>query len=337
MASIVQTRSRTDPPAPEQSAGERTHVPRRLHANTLRTKGMHGSSSHSHHQYRQNAKDTVQSAIELKPPISFDHILRRDKKTSESRRSVEFSRQGSGSAQPQQRVDGTGSGPLAAPQRTIRPEDVAKAKKENVKREEELRESLKSVEEGGMNSTRQLDDTYYAILEKASVLRSTVASIQQLADESLRMQTCFKEDTSKLERETKQNLNSFGNFDGQEKMINSLVSQLQDSRSKTNALNDRLENARLRVEAYEERKNAKQAKRRRRWYITWGTLVGVLVLIVAVLLAKNRRAVGHQLVRVERGLAKIGDVVEEVASPLSARLRSSPSEDAYLRKLFDEL
>ena len=81
-----------------------------------------------------------------------------------------------------------------------------------------------------MSSTRQLDDTYYAILEKASILRSTVASLQQIADESRKMHSNFQEDTSKLEQDTKQNLESFGNFEQQEKTINDLVNKLQASR-----------------------------------------------------------------------------------------------------------
>lgn len=156
-------------------------------------------------------------------------------------------------------------------QKQVRPEDVDKAKKENERREEELRTSLKNVEDIGMNSTRQLDETYYAILEKASNLHATVASLQQLANESKAMHTSFEEDTSNLEKETKENLDSFGNFDQQEKAINDLVSKLQASKGTTDNLNDRLESARLRVEAYEASENAKQSKRRTRLRITYGS------------------------------------------------------------------
>ena len=332
MAELLPTRSRTDPPAPEQQRTERALIPRRLHASTLRSKGQFDSGNHhQHHHRRHHAKDTVQSAIELKPPITFDHILRRDKKSPDS------SRTGSQNQQLQQ-LDRNAS--IQQPeiiQRRVRPEDVAKAKRDNAKREEDLRESLRNVEEVGMSSTRQLDDTYYAILEKASILRSTVSSLQQLADESRRLHSSFQEDTNKLERDTKQNLDSFGNFNQQERTINKLVSKLQDSKGRTDQLNDRLESARLRIEGYEEREIVKQAKRRQRWHITWGTLLGVFTLIVAILLARNRRAVGHQLDTVGEHLVRLGDIAEDVVAPLSARLKSPPSEDPYLRSLFDEL
>ena len=334
MAEIAPTRSRTDPPAPEQQQrSERPLIPRRLHASSLRSKGQHGSGNmqHHHHRHSRSAKETVQSAIDLRPPITFEHLLRRDKKSPDS------SRRGSSIPQ-QQQVDGAGSVPQAdVPKKLARPEDVTKLKKENEKREEQLRASLKSVEEMSMSSTRQLDDTYYAILEKASILRSTVASLRQLADESRRMHASFEEDTSKLDRDTQRNLSSYGNFQQQEKTINELVTKLSDSKGRTNKLNDRLESARLRVEAFEKREDAKLAKRRVRWNIMWGTLVAVVVLVIAILLARNRRRVGRQLDTVGEHLVKLGDIAEDVMLPIHSKLRPSPSEDPYLRKLFDGL
>ena len=221
-----------------------------------------------------------------------------------------------------------------AQRREIRPADVDKARKENERREEQLRESLQSVEEVGMSSTRQLDDTYYAILEKASILRSTVASIQQLADESRKMHSNFQVETGKIEKGTTNNLESYGNFEQQEKRINELVGHLQGSRQKTTKLNDRLESARLRVEAVEQQENAREAKRRVRMHVAWTSAVAVLLLIVAIILARNRKAVSRQVGSVTEQLAKLGDIAEDV---VPARLRTSPTEDPYLKKLFDEL
>lgn len=328
MAEVAPTRSRTDPAAPGQQH-QRPLLPRRLHAGSFRSKDQYDSRSHGHHSHRHHAKETVQSAIELKPPITFDHLLKRDKRTPESSRRGSGTRIEPGGAQ----TDGDAS--LKELKRDVKPEDVDRARKENDKREEQLRESLKSIEEVGMSSTRQLDDTYYAILEKASILRMTVASIQQLADESLKMHSNFKEETGNIERETTQNLESYGNFEQQERRVNELVSQLQDSRTRTNKLNDRLESARLRVEAFEQQENARAAKQRVRLHILWTSVVAVLVLIVAIMLARNRKAVSRQVGTVTEQLVKLGDIAEEVVVP--ARLRASPSEDPYLKMLFDEL
>ncbi|KAK5174101.1 uncharacterized protein LTR77_001181 [Saxophila tyrrhenica] len=307
MTDFIPSRVRSD--LGHQKRSSRHAVSRRLRSGT------------EGHHHRHHAKETVQSAIDLKPPITFDHILRRDKKDSDS------SRRGSSTAQ--QQLDNNTNNVPPVPEKPIKPEDVAKAKKENERREEDLKESLKSVEEVGMSSTRQLDDTYYAILEKASMLRSTVSSLQQLADESQRMQSTFQEDTEKLEKDTEQSVQSLGQFEPQEKRINELVSKLEDARGRTNELNDQLESARLRVEAYEGRENEKVARRRVRLNITWATLLGVLMLVVSVLLAKNRRAVGKQLDGVSQRLVGLADVVDDVVAPISTRLRPSPMRQKY--------
>jgi hypothetical protein len=311
MTELAPTRSRTDPQPDRHKKG------RSFRSAT--------QSSHHHHRHRHHAKETLQSAVDLKPPISFENILRKDKKDSDS------SRRGSSTVQQQQP-------PLPrAVEKPIRAEDVSQAKKDNERREEDLRDSLKSVEEVGMSSTRQLDDTYYAILEKASILRSTVASLQNLADESKRMHETFIEDTKKLEQDTKNNMQSFGDFQQQDKSINVLVARLEESRNRTNELNDRLESARLRVEAYEAQENDKLARRRTRLNIMWATLIGIVLFVAAVLLARNRRRVGKQLDMVSHHLVSLGDVVDDVVAPISSKLKPSPSEDPFLRKLFDEL
>lgn len=329
---LAPSRSRTDPPAPQKQQHEKSHLHKRLHSNSLRHRAFTSSKEHSH---RESAKEIVQSAIDLKPPISFDSLLRRDKKSPDSsRRGSHLQQQQQQQQQRQEDISQTDAEQARrAAQRRIRPEDVTKARRENARREEHLRESLKSVEEVAMSSTRQLDDTYYSILEKAAILRSTVASLQQLAEESRRMHSTFKEDTTKLEQETKQNLDGFNNFDGQEKTINDLVGQLKASKDRSGKLNDRLEAARNRIEAYEHRWNEHRKKRRKNWGIIWASIIGLIVFMFAVIAAKNRSTVGSTMHQVAKVLE------HEIASPIAAALRptSSPAEDPYLREMFDEL
>lgn len=329
---VAPARSRTDPPP--RPEGEKSHLPRSLHASTITGKD---SSHSSRHRHRDRAKDTVQSAIDLKPPISFDQLLRRDKKSplTSRRESPQQQQREIEQWQIQQQIQHEREA-----RKRVKPEDVEKAKAENAKRQEELRQSLKEVEDMGMSSTRQLDDTYYAILEKASILRSTVASLQALAEESKKMHDQFKEDSEALERDTKTNIEQFGNFEEQEKTINELVTKLQGSKQETDKINGRLENARNRIEAYEQREEAKRAKRRKRWQMIWGTLLGILVLITSAVLLRHRKDVADQLGGVGSKLAEAGDLVQSGRSNWSAGFliaEPSPSEDPHLRKLFDEL
>lgn len=323
MDTLIPQRSGTDPAATEAKS-ERKHHTRRLRATSFRNKAQHDEN---HHRHRRHAKDVVQSAVETRPPITFDSLLRRDRRSPSPAKRQASNEQQQPNMPAQEQV-------VAEP---VTARDVEKARKENKEREEELRRSLKNVEDVAMSSTRELDETYYSILEKASMLRSTVQSLQQLAEESKKMQSTFEEDTQKLEKETNDNLASFNNFEQQEQTINKLVSRLQDSRTKTDHLNERLESARHRVEAFEQRENEKEANRRMRWHFIWGTLAVIVVLVASILVARNRRAVGLQMNDVGQRLAKMGDAVEEVASPLKSKLSPSPSEDPYLHKLFDEL
>ncbi|KAK5742527.1 hypothetical protein LTR17_003330 [Elasticomyces elasticus] len=320
LANVAPTRSRTDPPALARSSEHSHHLHKRLHSNTI-------TGRVSHHRHR-SAKDTVSSAIDLKPPISFDHLLRRDRKSPESSRRGSQQREEECRLQQQVQLQAEREARLR-----VKPEDVEKAKAQNAKREEELRRSLKQVEELGMSSTRQLDDTYYAILEKASILRSTVASLQQLAEESKKMRGQFDEGTKKLEEDTTKTLAGFKNFDEQERTIEELVEKLKTSKSDTTKLNERLEFARKRVEAFEKREREKRSKRRKQWHATWGTLVSVIVLIVAILVFKHRR-------RIAEDFHLTGELAEGVAAvelPTAWQAKPSPSEDPYLQKLFDEL
>lgn len=332
--SLSPTRSRTDPPAAAHDH-EKSHLHRRLHSNSLRNRAFTAGREHG---YRHAAKETVQSAMELKPPISFDTLLRRDKKTSDSHRHKE--NQTRQTEQQQHEVnEWTVQQAKLAEERRLLPEQIEKAKKDNVRREAELRDSLKNVEDVAMTSTRQLDDTYYAILEKASLLRSTVQSIQQLAEESRKMHSSFDDEREQLEQDTKKSLEAFGNFDVQESTINQLVEQLKVSKDRTNQLNDRLLAARNRVAAYEEREKQKRKTNRQRWGVIWAVLAAVLALVIAVMVAKNSTKVGSYPHKVAKALDNLGHEVMEIASPVAAMLvpTASQSHDSVLGRMFDEL
>lgn len=342
------TRSRTDPHAPVQEHQHRhhhdkLHLHRRLHSNSLRNRAFTGSKDHG---YRHAARETVQSAIELRPPISFDALLRRDKKSPNSSNRDSNSHTHSHHAQhhrqqqPQKDVsDWAAQQAQASRQRISTQQDVEQAKRDNEKREKELRNSLKNVEDMAMSNTRHLDDTYYAILDKASLLRDAVANLQQLAEESQRLHSTFREETEQLHKSTTETLDSFENFDAHEKTVNELVTRLTRSRDRTQQLNGRLEEARNRVEAFETREKERQKTRRIRFGVAWSTLASIIVVILAVWIAKRRAAVGTRIHDVAKVLDGIGKDVIEIASPALQMLRptSNLREDAYLNKLFDDL
>jgi tetrahydromethanopterin S-methyltransferase subunit G len=272
----------------------------------------------------------------LRPPISFDALLRRDKKSPDSSRNGSGNQHGTPSTQQHHNgYDGTSEQAQRPVEPAVKPMDVKIAQENNEKREKELRTSLQNVEVVAMSSTRQLDDTYYTILDKASLLRSTVANLQQLAEEAREMDALFHERSEKIEEDTRGLLSSFDNFNAQEKIITELVDKLKASKTETNQLNDRLEAARNRVEAYEQREKVKAANRRKRWGAIWGVLVGLLVLVVAFVVVRNRSEVGSRVHGVVETMDRLGSELR--ASVTALNPLPSHSEDPYLKRLFDEI
>ncbi|KAK3675544.1 hypothetical protein LTR78_004627 [Recurvomyces mirabilis] len=337
------TRSQTNPP---EQKHKRSHLHRRLHSNTIT-----GRVPHVHRRNKSSGKESLLSATELRPPISFDGLLGREKgrkgigeglresglvgrreqvlslQERGGRRSREYEREEEGLREQRRRREEARREKEKEKEMEVRitAADVARAKALNVTREEELRRNLKQVEELGMSSTRRLDDTYYSILEKASVLRSTVAGLKRLVEGARAMHKQFDDDTAKLEGDTKETLDGFGDFEQQEERIHQLVERLRRSKERTEELDRRLEGARGRVEVFERRDQEGREQRRQRWRVGWGCLVGNRTVLLG----------GFDGVGLTVGEV-MGRVGEEVGS-LTASAKASPSEDPYLRKLFDEL
>jgi hypothetical protein len=320
------TRSHTSPEEqPERSHGHARNLSKKLHAHSIRSKNQNNGHK-AHRSVRHAAKDTVQSAIDIKPPVTFDSILRRG-----DRRSPDSSRRGS--SNPHGQDWDFAQQQAEAERRRVKPEDVRKLRGENEKRERELLAALKKVEELGMQSTRQLDDTYYSILEKAENMRNTLAEMQRLADESRSSRERFDQEAYELKKSTEQTMDGFGEFKTQEEAIDGYVTRLAESKTKTERLNERLEAARKRVEAYEKRYRETRAKSRQRWNITWGSLAAALVLLVALVIARHYRHIGYQS-NSGRGIVAMGDAVDKIAAPVTQKLTAAPSEDPVLEEIF---
>jgi hypothetical protein len=365
------THSHTTDPSEDAPPPERSHarnLSRRLQAHGIRSRaalpGSHGHKhekhekhdkhdkhdkhekhAHKHRSVRHAAKDTVQSAIDIKPPATFDYILRRgdrgDKDKDKDKRSPDSSRRGSlrANQQPGQSSQDWdfAQQQAEAERRRIKPEDVRRLRSENDRKERELQGALKRVEALGMQSTRQLDDTYYSILEKAESMRNTLAEMQRLADESKAAREIFETEAGELEQETGKTMDGFGEFTKAEESIDGYVNRLAEAKTKTEGLNERLEGARKRVEAYEKRYRDSQAKRRKQWNITWGALLAGVVLLLALLIAKNHRHVGYQFNGLGKAAVVVGDVVDEIARPITQKVMPSPSEDPVLGKMFEDV
>lgn len=322
-------------PQPQPSRSHTRNLSKKLHAHSIRSRA-HGHKPHR--SVRDAAKDTVQSAIDIRPPVSFDNLLRRSDRNADKRTSTESSRRGSTNPQTQLQQDWDFAAQQAeAEKRAVKPADVARLRRENERRERELGNALRRVEELGMRNTRQLDDTYYSILEKAESMRNTLAEMQRLADESRQAREGFERDTGELKGSTERTLGGFGEFKAQEETIEGYVARLAEAKEKTEGLNERLEGARVRVEEYERGYREVQAKRRKQWHITWGSLAAFVVLMVALVVAQNHRYIGYQSRGYGKMVVAVGDAVNEAARPVTQKLKPSPNDDPVLRDMFEKV
>lgn len=380
------TRSRTDPEAsPKQQQDQRqeednpiSHLHKRFHGGSSKHRHRHSSSpkelsSHSSRRnkkhssttatkdsshsssnsrsYGRQAKDTVASAIELKPPLSFDKLLGRGgSKAEEARKQQEESAEQAAEREAQEERRRQQEQRAREARARV---SLKRVGEENAQREELLRGHLLGLEERGMRATIELDETLYAVLEKAAVLRGTVGQLQQLCVESKVGRKGFETEGAELEQNMRGILEGFGGFEKQEAEVGRLVGRLGQAREKTAELNKRLEAARERVEEYEARDREAERKRKWWWGVAWAVLGFVVSVMVAVFLARNHAAARMGMVQVreavgERGGPKLGGVkpvVEEVLGT-AARLGNASGvnisiggeeADGELREVFEKL
>ena len=115
----------------------------------------------------------------------------------------------------------------------------------------ELRESLQALSEQSMKTTRQLDDVYYSILEKLSVLQSTISNLQDLSSMTRELHKEFQDETGTFESEMREQIDAFGGFDNPKQRIGDFETRVKTSKAKADELSARLESARARVLALE--------------------------------------------------------------------------------------
>lgn len=146
-----------------------------------------------------------------------------------------------------------------------------------------LSQSLAELNDFAAGASRRLDDAYYAVLEKMSMLHNTVAALKDLAETSQDVYESFERDSRKLENEFATQVGAMGHFQTQQSKITSLQSRIHDGRSKMKALTDRVDAVRHRIELWERADKHWQEKTRKRLKIIWSTM-SVLVVLVIILL-----------------------------------------------------
>ncbi|KAF2426460.1 hypothetical protein EJ08DRAFT_371999 [Tothia fuscella] len=198
---------------------------------------------------------------------------------------------------------------LVAPA-VVRPEDLARERQRIDVRNMELRSTLQTLSENSLKTTRELDDVYYSILEKVSVLAHTISTLQELSSLTRQLHEGFQGDARELESDIKSQIDGFEGFEKQKDTIEGYEKRMQDSKAKINDLTERLERARSRVQRLEKREGEWQATVSRRIKMMWIIFVTIGALVVGILIANSFR-----LAEVHEGRADSTDYSPMLSSP----------------------
>ncbi|KEY70605.1 hypothetical protein S7711_02209 [Stachybotrys chartarum IBT 7711] len=156
-------------------------------------------------------------------------------------------------------------------------------------RVEVLKQSLEDLHTFSTITTKRLDETYYAVLEKMSALQNTVAALKDLAETSRDIHGSFEKGSRSLENDIVTQLSSLGRFEEQRTKINSLQSRIHSGRSKMQSLSRRVDAVRERIEGWARADKEWQDRTRKRLRYFW-VILSVLLLALVVLLASANHA-----------------------------------------------
>ncbi|KAK7755277.1 hypothetical protein SLS62_002782 [Diatrype stigma] len=132
-----------------------------------------------------------------------------------------------------------------------------------------LSEALMDLGQFSTTTTRRLDDTYYAVLEKLGMLQSTIISLKELADNSQDLNEVFKAESREVTADIGSQLDAFGQFDDQQKLIEDLQGRIQAGREKVQALSERVGIVQKRIEGWGLADKEWQERTRKRLKVIW--------------------------------------------------------------------
>ncbi|KAK3501269.1 hypothetical protein B0T13DRAFT_511278 [Neurospora crassa] len=161
-------------------------------------------------------------------------------------------------------------------------DEIAKERQRAIARERGLKKSLEDLEQFSNNTTRQLDDTYYSVLEKLCVLQNTILALKEVAVASQDMTSHFTTEANELVTDVSLQLDAFGQFEDHQKRIEQLQDRVYAGRDRIKSLSDRVDLVRERIESWERADREWQERTRRRLKAFWVLTSGVIFLVLLI-------------------------------------------------------
>ncbi|KAF2791550.1 hypothetical protein K505DRAFT_280472 [Melanomma pulvis-pyrius CBS 109.77] len=259
-------RVRSDP----QSTSKKSHLP-----------SLHHHPRRHHHHHSRHTKSTVQSAVQSHAPTSFGDLLKQASRSTHNSPSHSRRESVAITTIPEHSSEVHNTAPA---RKTVRPDDVLRERARVKVREDDLRTALNNLAEQSLKTSRRLDDTYYAILEKVSSLRQTIGNLQELSGLTKELHDTFQSDTRELTEDAQSQFEGFNNFETQQDQVLVLEDRIRAGKEKADALTARLAEARRKVEARAKLEADWEAKTSRRLRILWGILGSIAGLIIIAIL-----------------------------------------------------
>lgn len=147
----------------------------------------------------------------------------------------------------------------------------------------ELRNAIMGLNTLSNNITRRLDNTYYAVLEKFSVLQSTIMSMKELASMTKQLNEEFKTESQEVVHDGEIQLDALKGFEDQQKRIEELQERVQAGRERIKTLGGRVDVVREKIEGWEKAEGEWQEKTRRRLRILWIMMAVVAAAMLALM------------------------------------------------------
>jgi hypothetical protein len=248
---------------------------------------------HRHH----HARDTIQSAVQLQHPFSFEnynplrraqqhhHRSRRDPSPVKSSQTKEEEQEHEPpkpqwSPEVEYAVD-------HPPHQLVSPETIAHERRLRQKRQDHVSTALNALSRDAHTATRKLDDTYYALLQKVGLLKATIASFQDLHSCLDDTTKDFATRSDSLVKDITGQIDAFQNMSQQDESIDSLVKRLHIAKERAASFESRLESCRSRLERWEKKEQEKNKRNNRTWALVLTSVTAFIILILAIVLWKK--------------------------------------------------
>ncbi|KAI0409717.1 hypothetical protein F4802DRAFT_159131 [Xylaria palmicola] len=140
-----------------------------------------------------------------------------------------------------------------------------------------LKESLVELNNFSNATIARLDETYSSILQRLGSLQSTIVAMKELAATSQAVNDSFTSESRALINDIESQLNTYDQSEDQKKRIQHLQSRIRAGRDKVQALSERVDMVRRRIEGWEKADKEWQERTRRRLKVIW-----IIISIVAL-------------------------------------------------------